>query len=95
MPSGPRFTVTSDGADLVAVTDDARLRGVRWCWTPGTGQVEYGLPGHPVGTVNVWSYATGRPRIDPTAEALRDELEARYADPVEVSAVRDEVAHGD
>jgi hypothetical protein len=89
-----RFTVTDDGDDLVAVADDPRLRGVQWRWTPGTGQVEYGLEGHPVGTVNVWDYAAGQPDIEPSADALAATLEARYADVDEVRAVRAEVAMG-
>lgn len=93
--SSPTFAVVEDGTDLVATTTDPRLRGLVWRWTPGTGQVEYGLPGHPVGTVNVWDYRRGISEIDGTPEALRAVLEDRYTDPENVAAVRAEVAHGD
>lgn len=94
--TGPAFTVRvlPDG-DYVATCDDPRLAEVQWRWTPGTGQVEYGLPGHPVGVVNVYDYRVGAARIAPTVEALAAELAGRYADPAEVDAVRTEVAHGD
>lgn len=93
--SGPVFvvTATADG-DLVATTSEVRLRGVEWRWTPGTGAVEYGLAGHPVGIVNVWNYAAGTCGLPPTEEALAAHLEELYADPEAVAAVRSEVAHG-
>lgn len=88
------FTVAGvEGGDLLATSDDVRLRGVQWWWTPGTGAVEYGLPGHPVGIVNVWDYRAGECGIEPTAAALRAVLEELYADPDAVDAVRSEVAH--
>ena len=94
--TGPAFRVSGmPGGDLVADTDDPRLRGIRWWWTPDTGQVEYGLDGgHPVGIVNVWDYAAGAPGIAPTAEALAAHLSDRYADPDNVGALLDEIAHG-
>lgn len=68
--TGPRFTVTDLG-DLIAETDDPQLRGVRWWWTPDTGQIEYGLAAdRPASSINVWDYAQGRCGIEPTADAL-------------------------
>lgn len=94
--SGYRFVVETDAAsgDYVARSTDPRLAEVEWRWTPGTGQVEYGLPGHPVGVVNVFDYRAGRCRIAPTADALEAELVERYSDVAEVHAVAAEVAHG-
>lgn len=46
MTTPPTFTVTAlEDGDLRATTTDPRLRGVVWSWTPGTGQVDYGLEG--------------------------------------------------
>lgn len=79
---------------LEAVAEDPRFRGVVWRWWGGP-LVEYGLPGHPVGVVNVWDYETGTTRVPFTAGALAEHLAGVYADPEEVAAVRAEVAHGD
>lgn len=91
--TGPTFTTEQlPGGDIVASTTDPRLRGVHWWWTPGTGQVEWGLSvSAPVGTCNVWDYAAGRADIEPTAPALADYLADRYADDDEVAALVDEL----
>lgn len=87
------FHVTADGDTLTATSNDPRLHEVEWRWTGG-GVIEYGLPGHPVGVVNVYDYKLGRPRLDFTAEAFRQHLDDVYADVDQVEAVADEVAHG-
>lgn len=87
------FTVAENGSELVAVSDDPRLLEVVWQWAGGE-YVEYGLPRHPVGVVNVWDYRAGAPRVAFTVDGLREYLEGLYADQDEVEAVRAEVAHG-
>lgn len=95
----PRFEVTkilaSDGGgpELVAVTDAPELAEVEWRWSGGA-YVEYGLPGHPAGVVNVYDYETGSPYLVFTPEALAQHLEELYAEAEAVAGVADEVAHG-
>lgn len=87
------FHVTVDGDTLTATSTDPRLLEVVWRWTGG-GVIEYGLPGHPVGVVNVMDYGAGKPRVDFTPEAFAAHLDSVYADIEQLEAVADEVAHG-
>jgi len=94
--TSPRFTVTDLGGELVAETNHPKLRGIRWCWTPGTGQIEYGLAlDRPVANINVWDYAAGAPGIEPTADALAEHLAEHYADDFALDSTLDNIRHHD
>lgn len=90
----PKFTVTELGGELIAETDHPRLRGIRWWWTPGNRQVDYGLAlDQPVSNINVWDYATGAPTIDSTPEALADALADYYLDDYALEWTLDNIRH--
>ena len=88
------FTVTDLGDELVAESDDPRLRGVVWWWDGGP-YADYGLAGsEPVNVLNLWDYRTSAPRVAVTAEAFAEYLTAVYADDDEVEATVACIAHG-
>ena len=89
-----RFTAWDTGSDIVAETDDPKLRGITWWWSGGA-YIDYGLAGsEPVDCLNVFDYKLGRVPLPFTADALVAYLESTYADPDEVEAARQCIAHG-
>lgn len=79
--------------EVVASSDDSRLRGVVWWWAGGP-YIKYGLAGAPVGVLNVWDYETDSARIAFSAEALADYLSIVYLDPDEIAATVETIARG-
>lgn len=82
------------GDEIVAESDDPRLRSICWWWSGGA-YVDIGLQGSgPVDVVNVWDYEQGAAVIEFTPEALAAHLGMIYGDRDEIEAVRQAIAHG-
>jgi hypothetical protein len=91
------WTVTTTNTDnrptLEAVSDEARLRSIRWVWHGGR-LVDYGLdPGPVVDCISVpYEWASGTVSLEFSVEAFREWIADYYSDSDKVRQAREAVA---